>query len=65
LNRLEKTMPAPDPIVDEVRQARHEISARFGHDPVRLVEYYIEFQEQYRDRLVDPPPLSESGKSAA
>jgi hypothetical protein len=58
-------LSTPDPIVDEVRQVRHEISARFGHDPVRLAEYYMELQEQYRDRLVDPPPLSESGKSAA
>ncbi len=53
-------MSDPDPIVDEVRQVRHEISARFGHDPVRLIEYYIELQEQYRDRLVDSPPLPEA-----
>jgi hypothetical protein len=60
-----EAMSNSDPIVDEVRQIRHEMSARFGHDPVRLIEYLMEFQEQYRDRLVDPPPLSESGKSAA
>ncbi|HLL81255.1 MAG TPA: hypothetical protein VK420_01335 [Longimicrobium sp.] len=60
-----ETMSNSDPIVDEVRQIRREMSARFGHDPVRLVEYLMEFQEQYRDRLVDPPPLPESGKSAA
>lgn len=58
-------MQTPDPIVDEVRQVRHEISARFGHDPVRLAEYYMELQEQYRDRLVDPPEPPETGKSAA
>lgn len=58
-------MSDSDPSVDEVRQIRREMSARFGHDPVRLVEYLMEFQEQYRDRLVDPPPPSESGKSTA
>jgi len=58
-------VPTPDPIVDEVRRVRHEISARFGHDPVRLAEYYMEFQEQYRDRLVDAPKPPEAGKSAA
>lgn len=54
-----------DPIMDEVRQIRHEMSARFGHDPARLVEYLMEFQEQYRDRLVNAPKPPETGKSAA
>lgn len=58
-------MPTPDPIVDEVRQVRHEISARFGHDPVRLIEYLMEFQEQYRDRLVNPPKLPDADKPEA
>lgn len=65
LSCVEETMPTPDPIVDEVRQIRHEMSARFGHDPARLVEYLMEFQEQYRDRLVYLPEPPETGKSAA
>lgn len=43
-----------DPVIDEVRQIRHEISARVGHDPARLVEYYIKLQAQYRERLISP-----------
>lgn len=35
-----------DPIVDEVRQARHEISAEHGHDTRRLVEHYIRMQAE-------------------
>ena len=31
--------------IDRVRQARHEISARFGHDPKKLTAYYIERQQ--------------------
>jgi hypothetical protein len=42
-----------DPVIDEVREVRHRISARVGHDPAKLVEYYIEFQEEYSNRLVD------------
>ena len=42
-----------DPPIDEVRGLRHRISARFDHDPVRLVAYYVKLQEQYRDRLID------------
>jgi hypothetical protein len=42
--------PAPDPDDEDiarVREVRHRISERFGHDPYRLVAHYIERQ---RDR---------------
>lgn len=42
-----------DPVIDEVREVRHRISAQVDHDPVRLVAYYMKLQEQYRDRLID------------
>lgn len=41
-----------DPVIDEIRDVRHRISARFGHDPERLVAYYMELQKQYEDRLI-------------
>jgi hypothetical protein len=47
-----------DPIIDEIRDVRHRISARFAHDPARLVAYYVELQKQYQDRL------TETGKTA-
>ncbi|HEX8359110.1 MAG TPA: hypothetical protein VF613_03265 [Longimicrobium sp.] len=56
-------MNTPDPLVDEVREVRREISARFGHDPERLVEHYMKLQEAYRGRLLPPPSVP--GKSAA
>ena len=41
-----------DPVIDEIREVRHRISARFDHDPERLVGYYIELQRRYQDRLI-------------
>ena len=53
-----------DAVIDEIREVRRQISQRFAHDPARLVAYYMELQEQYRDRLVDtaeaPEPTDQS-----
>ena len=49
-----------DPVIDEIREIRHRISARFDHDPARLVAYYMELQKQYEDRLIQPETLAES-----
>ena len=54
-----------DPVIDEIREVRHRISARGGHDPARLVAYYITFQEQYRDRLIDPAKTSKDTDQSA
>jgi hypothetical protein len=55
-----------DPVIDEIREVRHRISARFDHDPARLVAYYMELQEQYRDRLISPADAKQpEDKSAA
>jgi hypothetical protein len=48
-----------DPVIDEVRAVRSRISARFGHDPEQLVQYYIELQKRHADRLI------EAGKETA
>ncbi len=54
-----------DPVIDEVRAIRRRISARFGHDPARLVAYYIELQARHRDRLIDRPKAPEQGDESA
>ncbi len=41
-----------DPPIDEIRAVRHEISARFGHDPRKLVEHYMQLQRRHADRLI-------------
>jgi hypothetical protein len=55
-----------DPVIDEIREVRHRISARFDHDPARLVAYYIELQRQHQDRLIKTEKTAEpSDQSAA
>lgn len=44
----------PDPVIDEIREIRHAVSARFDHDPKRLFEYYLERQKEYRARQPRP-----------
>jgi hypothetical protein len=53
----------PDPVIDEVREIRHRISARFEHDPARLVAYYAELQRQYGERLIRPVSSAERNGS--
>jgi hypothetical protein len=48
-----------DPVIDEIREVRHRISARFDHDPARLVAYYMELQKQYQDRLIETAKSAE------
>ncbi len=47
--------PMPDPVIDEIREIRHQISASFDHDPAKLVAYLMKFQEQFKDRLLYIP----------
>lgn len=54
-----------DDAIEEVREIRRRISEQFDHDPIRLVEYYMEVQKQYADRLADPRIRRKQGKSAA
>ena len=51
--------PRPEPTIDpddeeiaRVREARHRISERFGHDPYRLVAHYMERQREREHGLV-------------
>jgi hypothetical protein len=59
------TPDRPDPVIDGVREIRQRISARFDHDPVRLVAYYMELQERHRDRLIDGPKAAERRDGSA
>ena len=48
-----------DPVIDEIREVRHRISARFDHDPTRLVAFYMAMQKQYQDRLIETAKSSQ------
>jgi hypothetical protein len=41
-----------DPTITRIREARHRISAEHDHNPRKVVDYYIELQKKYRERLV-------------
>jgi hypothetical protein len=59
------TQDRSDPVIDEIREVRHRISARFDHDPARLVAYYAELQERHRDRLIGTPKATEPTDQSA
>jgi hypothetical protein len=52
---IESSFDEGNDVIAEVRAARHRISERFGHDPHRLVAYYMERQKGFMDRLVKAP----------
>ncbi len=54
-----------DPVIDEIREVRHRISARFEHDPTQLVTFYMEMQKQYQDRLMETTKSTERGDQPA
>ncbi len=41
-----------DETIERIRRVRHEISAACGHEPGRLVAYYMEYQKKLSGRLV-------------
>ena len=42
----------PDPMLDEIREIREQIWREHGGDPHRLYEHYVEYQKQFKGRLI-------------
>lgn len=59
------TQEQSDPVIDEVREVRRRISARFDNDPARLVAYYMKLQDRHRERLIDPVKATEPTDQSA
>lgn len=51
-----------DEEIARIREVRHRISEEFGHDPYRLVAYYMELQKQHPEKLVPAPDSEVAGK---
>jgi len=51
-------MKENDPILDRIREVRHQISAEFGHDPKRLVAYYADMEKEFSGRFTEDRPAS-------
>jgi len=43
-----------DPLIEEVRARRRELSERFGNDVNRLCDHLAEIEKQYAGRVVRP-----------
>jgi Protein of unknown function (DUF2442) len=41
-----------DDLIEEIHEVRRRVSARFDHDPERLVAYYTEKQKRHQDHLL-------------
>ncbi|MEE8586798.1 MAG: hypothetical protein V3T83_18300 [Acidobacteriota bacterium] len=54
-----------DPGLEATREVRKRISREHGNDPRRLVEYYIEYQRRFSDRLRWAPGADEEPTKAA
>lgn len=54
-----------DPVIDEIREIRQKISARFDHDPARLVAYYRALHELYRAKRTERPQSAERNDESA
>jgi hypothetical protein len=50
-----------DEEIARIREVRHQISEQFGHDPYRLVAYYMELEKQHPEKPV-PAPGSDAGR---
>jgi thymidylate kinase len=42
-----------DPTITRIREARHRISEDCGHDLQKIVEYYVELQKKYQERIIN------------
>ena len=49
-----------DLTIKRIREARHRISAKFEHDPKKVIEYYMELQKKYRDRILSDTEIEEA-----
>jgi hypothetical protein len=39
-----------DSVLKEIREIRHQISQDNQHDPYKVVKYYLELQQQYKQK---------------
>ena len=54
-----------DQAIEMTRRARGDISAALGHDPVKVIAYYVGMQGRFGDRLRRRPSDQESAQDEA
>jgi hypothetical protein len=45
-----------DPVIEEIRAVRRELSERFGGDVNALCDFLAQEEQQHAERLVNHPP---------
>lgn len=61
---MDEPWTAADDAIEEIREIRRQISARFDDDPAKFAQHYMELQKRHADRLVYPPTRSRGGSAA-
>ena len=54
-HELEPSVDQGDEEIAAIREVRHLLSERFGHDPYRLVAHLMELQKEHPEKLVPAP----------
>ena len=60
---LESSVDQGEEEIAAIREVRHRLSERFGHDPYRLVAYLMELQKEHPEKLVRAPETEVVGTS--
>jgi hypothetical protein len=61
----ERWVDEGDEEIARIREVRHRISEQFGHEPYRLVAYYMELQKEHPERLIPAPDSEVVDKSSS
>ena len=62
---LDESVDQGEEEIAAIRDVRHQISERFGHDPYRLVAHLMELQKEHPEKLVPAPETSVAIKATA
>jgi len=42
-----------NPLIERIRDVRHQISEEYHHDPKQLVEHYMELEKKHQGRFIN------------
>ena len=62
-HELDTTIDEGEEEIAAIREVRHRISERFGHDPYRVVAYLMELQKEHPEKLISAPEAEAVGKA--
>jgi hypothetical protein len=62
---IDESWTEADDVIEEVREIRRQISARYDNDLDKLFDHYMEIQKRHAHRFWDPRTREKTEKSAA